>query len=628
MKKSVGILFITVLFVNWNVTAQLVDSCKLNIGTNLGGVTDWSTEIPFVNRMKCARTWYTKDANNPNGGEWNTEAVDSLSFRADGYPTFIPQAIPNRTYSQKVATIWGLTDGWEAGKYVVLLDGTGSLSFNGCSNLTQTSANRYTFDFNNPVGNLLEMVIDSSNVNDPVRNIRIVKSDYENTYQTQPFNPVWLMKLLVFKSVRFMDWGQTNSWGQPDFYTWEDSSLFDWSERSPVDYYTYTTSKGIPYELMIQLMNNYGLDGWVCVPHRASNNYIQNMAQLFHNQLNTELKLTVEYSNENWNWMFGQTTWLNHYGCQLKGKLWPEGIVPYIQNCLDIWTSEYGNDINRITRTVGLQTAWLDVSQRIANNMRVGSFDAVATAYYFGLSSETLEAELDALGAQATIQDVASRVRKSSEVNEKVWMQQIKSQLADSLHVPMEFYEGGQHVTPSPFGVEPTYSQALIDIQRDTAMYNLYMEWFNFVRTLQSGDKPLICMNYSFVGGRSAQYGSWGILETLDQDTSVIPAPKYKAVLANIHAGCFTVTKIDNSNGKDNFMVYPNPTCEYIMVEAKSLEKLERVSLTDLLGKTIYQQNAPGSHIQINMSDYTQSVYLLTIKTYKGEISTYKVIKK
>lgn len=627
MKKRAVLFFLTFYLVYLNVSAQLPDSCKLVIGTNLGGVTDWSTEIPFVNMMKCARTWYTKDADNPNGGEWNTDAADSLSFRTDGYPVFIPQTIPSRRFAQKVATVWGLTDGWEAGKYVVLFDGKGALSFNGCSNLTQTMANRYTFDFNNPAGNLLEMVIDSSEVNDPVRNIRILKIEYENTYQTQPFNPVWLEKLQTFKSVRFMDWGQTNSWGQPDFYTWEDSVLFDWSERSHIDYYTYATGKGIPYEFMIQLMNDYGLNGWVCVPHRANNNYIQNMAQLFHNQLDAELNLTVEYSNEIWNWIFGQTNWLNHYGCEQKGKLWPEGIVPYIQNCLDIWTNVYGNDKSRITRVVGLQTAWPDVSQRIANNMRSGSFDAVAPSYYFGLSSEKLESELDDLGEKASIQDVADRVRKSREQNEKVWLKQIKSQVADPLHVPMVFYEGGQHITPSPFGVEPTYSKALLDIQRDTSMYNLYMEWFDFLRTLQNGNKPLICMNYSFVGGRSAQYGSWGLLETLDQDTSVISAPKFRAILANIHAGCYSVSKINNPDVKDNFEVYPNPACNYIIVKANLSETIESISLTDLSGKMIYQQKNSGNLVKINMSAYTQSVFLLSIKTSNGEKVIYKVIK-
>ncbi len=117
-------------------------------------------------------------------------------------------------------------------------------------------------------------------------------------------------------------------------------------------------------------------------------------------------------------------------------------------------------------------------------------------------------------------------------------MQDIKTQLADQLNLPMAFYEGGQHVTPNPFGEEPTYAQALLEIQRDTAMYNLYTEWFGFMRSLHSGDNPLQCMNFSFIGGRSARYGSWGILETMNQDTALIPAPKYRAIVENLKPGC------------------------------------------------------------------------------------------
>ncbi|MCS6990741.1 MAG: T9SS type A sorting domain-containing protein, partial [Chitinophagales bacterium] len=37
----------------------------------------------------------------------------------------------------------------------------------------------------------------------------------------------------------------------------------------------------------------------------------------------------------------------------------------------------------------------------------------------------------------------------------------------------------------------------------------------------------------------SAQYGSWGMVEYINQDTSLIPAPKYRALLNSIHSGCF-----------------------------------------------------------------------------------------
>lgn len=628
MKKLNLILVVAFLFNIINASAQLADSCKLVFGTNISGLSDYGTELPFVNMMKNCREWYSKDVNNPDGSPFNSESVDSMSFRADGYPTHSPQTIANRAFTQNVATIWAITDGWAAGKYVVLFDGEGELSFwGGLSNLTLTSANRYTFDFDNPIGNALEMTIVSSSSSNPVRNIRIMKSEFENTYQTNPFNPVWINKLLIFKSIRFMDWGATNNWGQSDPWTWDSPELFDWSDRQQMDNYTWATAKGVPYEMMIKLLNDYNIDGWVCVPHRASNDYIQNMAQLFHEQLKPELNLTVEYSNELWNWMFGQANWCFNYGCTVPNVSWPEGIVPYIQNCMDVWTSVYQKDLSRLSRVVGVQTGWLDVSQRIVNTVRPGSIDVVAPAFYFGLSSESLEAELDALGANATVADVASRVRQSSNENEKVWMQQIKTQVADPLNLPIVFYEGGQHITPNPFGETPTYEQALLDIQRDTSMYNLYNEWFDFLRTLQVGNKPLKCMNFSFIAQRSAKYGSWGILETMAQDTSVIPAPKYKAIIENMNSDCFKITAVDDIEINNNFMVYPNPACEYIIVKALDTEKIRNAKLTDITGKVIYQIDNPNSPIRVEMSNYSKALYLLTIETTSGSIKTFKVMK-
>jgi hypothetical protein len=45
--------------------------------------------------------------------------------------------------------------------------------------------------------------------------------------------------------------------------------------------YTWTSYKGIPYEMMIMLMEELHVDGWVCIPHAASDDYIRNMAIIF-----------------------------------------------------------------------------------------------------------------------------------------------------------------------------------------------------------------------------------------------------------------------------------------------------------------------------------------------------------
>lgn len=623
---SYRIIFSLVILMSTNfLYSQNSSNCKLQFGTNLGGLSDYATELPFVDMMKNCRVWYSKDYDNPSwNSPWNTESADSFAYRQDGYPTQIPQKIGNRTYKQKLATIWAITDGWKPGKYVVLFDGKGVLDFwGGLSQLNKISDNKYTFQFENPKGSILEMIINESDINDPVRNIRVMHSDYELSYENQPFNPIWIEKLSIFRSIRFMDWGHTNNWNQSDDWSWDNQEKYDWVERASSDRYTWTENKGIPYEMMIRLMNDYDLDGWVCVPHNVSDEYIRKMAQFFHDNLKPERKLTVEYSNEIWNWMFGQTQWLNKYGCINQNKIWPEGIVPFIQNCLDIWADVFSDRPGMITKAVGVQTGWFDVSKRIVQNMRTSSFDAVSPAYYFGLSDETLESELDALGSNATVADLAHRVRKSRDKNEKKWISDIKTKIADPLGLPVIFYEGGQHITPNPFGQDPSYEKCLLDIQRDSSMYNLYNEWFDFMESLNNDDKPLTCMNFSFVSGRSAKYGSWGILETLDQDTSLVPAPKYSAMLHYMSGNCDSVNAIAEQNKSEDFLISPNPAQNIISVESKENDFV-RFNIYDLNGNLIMETDKTDINIEL----LNNGVYIIQmISKSKNQIKKLLVAK-
>ena len=626
--KCINLLVVLLATTGQLFAQNLPDSCKLNIGTNLGGLADYGTEIPFVDLMKTCRIWYSKNADGSGG--FDTETADSLAYRADGYPTFLPQTLAGHSQPQTVATIWANNVGWTPGKYTVLFDGTGTISFGGSvDSLTMTSAHRYTFYPNVGNANYIELLITASSAADPIRNIRILMPGFETTYTTQPFNPIWLNTVRTFKSVRFMDWTQTNNWGQIDGYTWESTTLFNWNERAKMDNYTWATNKGVPYEMVIKLMNDYDLDGWVCVPHRASNDYIDNMAAMFHTQLEPQRELTVEYSNELWNWMFGQANWSYTYGAAATGLSWPECIVPYIQNCLNRWTLAYGNDVGRIKRAVGLQTGWADVSRRIVYNLNPNSFDVIAPTYYFGLGAEA-DSTLDILGSAATAADIAYWARRTRNTEEKVWMREIKTTISDSLHKPMYFYEGGQHLTPTPFGTMPTYENALLDIQRDTAMYNLYNEWYDFVRTLQSGTQPLRLMNFSLVSDRSAQYGSWGILETMNQDLSLINAPKYKATLRNMAKGnCFTIVSLDDNKTTQiaNLKVFPNPVCTSLTVESTK-ETAVKAELFDVSGKLLNTFQLNQTTTNLNLSDVTTGVYFLKIYTASGQFNTFKVSKQ
>jgi len=588
-------------------TAQLPDSCKLDMGTNLAGLADYGTELPFVDLMRNSREWYTKSVGDPLS-PFNSGFADSLELRPDGYPTHVPQTVIGSTFPQQVATIWGKTDGWPLGEYTILWDGTGELSFFGTyENLQTGSERRATFDLTRRIDGVVEIKIVRSEAGDPIRNIRLLMPGAETTYETEPFNPVWLEKVNVFETVRFMDWGSTNGWGTRNGET-GDGTLADWADRSRPDFYTWTHSKGIPYEMMVKFMNDNDKDGWVCVPHTASEDYVRGMARFFRDNLEPERHLYVEYSNEIWNWIFPQAQWANRYGCEIPGVSWPEGTTTFIQNMLDVWTEEFAAVPERTSRVVGVQAGWLDVAQRVAFTVDTATYDFVSPTYYFGFS-EAAEAELDGLGAGATVADVARLARESMPASFR-YLTDIKTEVADRIDKPLAFYEGGQHLTPDPFGVVPTYAEALIGVQRDTSMYNLYNKWFDLVRSLQDGEEPLALMNFSFVAPRSPQFGSWGLLETMDQDTALIPAPKFRAVLENMSGTCSGITSVFGRDAvTESLKIFPNPNRGGFRVEGPAGRADLRIY--SLTGRLVWHRNDHNLTEPVNLTNVPAGSYLL-----------------
>ncbi len=559
---------------------QLADSCNLKFGTNLGGLADYGTEIPFVDLMRTCRTWYTKSVGDRNE-PFNSGFTDKLTYREDGYPTHIPQNVEGSQFPQRVVTIWAITDGWPAGEYTLLWEGEGEFGFWGShKNLNQTDDHRIIFDFPSPKEGIFEMTIKRSEKDNPIRNVRLLMPGTENTYKTQPFYDLWLEKLDPFKTVRFMDWGQTNNWGQANGEEIADDGLVDWDGRSQMDHYTWAYSKGVPYEMMVALMNQQEIDGWVCVPHTASEDYIRKMARYFRDYLEPGRHITVEYSNEIWNWIFGQTHWANKYGVEATGDIWPEGIVGFIQRMLNYWTEEFQGKLDKTTRVVGVQTGWTDVVERVVRNVDPKTFDAVAATYYFSFD-EAGDKALDKLGASATVDDAAHYIRQNMSQN-LTFIDEVQSIAHD---------EGGQHFTPHPFGEEPSYAQALLDIQRDTTIYHLYQEWFSALRSIHKGKDRWLMMNFSFVSARSARYGSWGILESLDQDLNQIPAPKYRAILDNIkqYNNCETLTAVEDMVAPSPpIMAYPNPASGQISF--KGMEDAYRITVYNMAGQIIKRE--------------------------------------
>ena len=143
------------------------------MGTNLSGIAYYSSQFPFADMMKSGMGWTSRDDN----GTWGA-AFPSLT--ADGYPAALK---PGQHALNAVA--WAGSN-FPAGRYVVLWDGAGSISFP-LSNvkIAESAAHRIAIDVTDTSGSLW-VGIDQTSAADPVHNVRFLWPGTEATYRPSP----------------------------------------------------------------------------------------------------------------------------------------------------------------------------------------------------------------------------------------------------------------------------------------------------------------------------------------------------------------------------------------------------------------------------------------------------------
>ena len=177
----------------------------------------------------------------------------------------------------------------------------------------------------------------------------MIKAENQTRYQQgEQFNPVFVDKIKKFRTLRFMDWMQTNH-----------SPQKEWENRPTPATATYRRS-GVPLEVMIALANQVQADPWFNMPHQATDEYIQNFAQKVKAELNPNLKVYIEFSNEVWNWNFKQTRYALEQGQARWGKDKKDAFRQWYgmrtaQMC-ELWKREFGNQANRVICVISTQT--------------------------------------------------------------------------------------------------------------------------------------------------------------------------------------------------------------------------------------------------------------------------------
>lgn len=497
----------------------------MDMGGNLAGLVDWATAWVFKDCFKLSRSWRTQNAD--RSGAWHTGVAPNVD--ADGWPLAVPFDPGGGAAPQILHTLVPL---YEDGDYTIRFEGTGQIELRppqgNASNLLNQNGGQHEsvlpYQFDYLTDRMLGLAVLQSDPNDPVRNIQVIAPGQDQDLATQPFHPAYLATLSPYRNLRFMDWLKTNNNG-----------LQSWSNRTTRTSATQTRWAGAAHEYIIELCNLLGKDPWICIPAQADDSYVRETARLYRDQLDPSLELYIEYSNETWNSIFTQTTYVQDQGeaLGLDTDRWQSG-MKYVARrsgeIFEIFETEYGTgERHRLVFVLATQSANPAgvTTPRVAamNNPAVNPSgiqpDALAIAPYFGTNFSPADLPPNA-PAYPTLDELFTAANQSVATERANVAAQ--RNIADQQGMRLICYEGGQHFIGF-LGAEndTTLVQSLFAANRDPRMGQVYQD---YLRMLESEGVDLFS-NFSHISQWS-KWGTWGVLEYQNQPRG--EAPKWQAI--------------------------------------------------------------------------------------------------
>lgn len=511
------------------------------LAMGLGGIADWSTQVPFLDLMKSARPF---TGHLP--GQWG--GIPPEELRAQGYVDAHgwPLAVPPEAEALVSVLLTDMPDAAVSlrGSYVMLYDGQAEFRLEGRARRVHYEPGRVSF-FYEPGEGLVGLRITQISAEDPIRNIRILRRDHLPLYEAGAvFNPDWLARIDDLRAVRFMNWMQTNG-----------STVTGWEDRPSLDDATWA-ARGVPLPIMLRLVNRIGADPWFTMPHQADDAYMRAFAQEVRDGLRPDLKAYVEYSNEVWNFIFPQAEWAGQQAEALWGPS-PSGWMQFYgmraAQVMQIWSDVFGDSApERLVRVVATHTGWpgleADVLTAPLAYLALGalpqdSFDAYAVTGYFGYELggpemaaqvdgwlDRSEAQAQTLAEAQGLRHVALReyvaehrfdgaIAAAAQSLESGSLRQLTqeifpyhAQAAKAAGLALVMYEGGTHIVGHGERVnDARLTEFFTRLNYTPEMAKLYEA------LLAGWDAAGGRLFNAFVDvGPPSQWGSWGALRHLD----------------------------------------------------------------------------------------------------------------
>lgn len=565
-------------------------------GLNLSALSYYSPEIATFDVMKRAGVWLTQCNTSAlctgftNGaGSWDTLEESALNLDANGYPRTLPAASDATVKYRKVSSMISANGALPAGRYVVVYDGAGTLSYSG--NVTKqaslSKAGRDVVDLAAGSTASFLLTISATDPTNYLRNIRVFMpggacssnlqvyaadasactaatgtfTPFESFPKGAIWNPQFLADVKGFRTLRFMDWGATNS-----------NLITSWAKRPLITDRVWTTAGGMPLEAMFDLSNTVSAEPWINLPPHVDDDYILQFSRLATTTVNASLKINLEYANEPWNYAFPATKWMLAQG----QAAWPDEVAKgtsiyvlennwYARRLVQACGIAKGASTGAAARfrcvsnTQAAQPSQTDqvlacaVAAKTLGQACAKSIDVAAIAPYFGnyFSNANVrptmatwytaaDGGLSNLFQELTGHDSTGKavVEPFAGLNTQApsgaipqaigWMVGTKTLLA-KYGIPMWAYEGGQHLVPPIGDTDANFLALTIAANRDPRMQGAYEQMI--AGWQDAGGQTFAYFSHVVTPSKS---GSWGLKETMTDNNN----PKWKATLERRNAAC------------------------------------------------------------------------------------------
>jgi Ca2+-binding RTX toxin-like protein len=323
-------------------------SQALNIGALSSAYADSFTTL---NLMTGGDGWFV------TGADGKPRSLTTAELDTKGWPKGLPlvngeaeTVYSNIFYTQKLPP----------GKYIIEWDGPGTVF--AYQDGKVIGPNKIEIDYQAkytkveggktvPTDDGITVLIGNGNAQpgqQPVTNIKVYDARFADLVEYgERYNPEWFQQIDDFRVLRMHGIQDTNF-----------SKVKDWDDRiEKADQAFWSkTGQGAPFEIQVDLANQTRSDLWITIPHLATPDFMKKAAEYIKANLDPDLKVYVEFSNEYWTTIFDQ----HQYFIDLGKELFPNGqfsngqaygvkVSEMTQIFKSVWT---GKDADRLIPTI------------------------------------------------------------------------------------------------------------------------------------------------------------------------------------------------------------------------------------------------------------------------------------